>query len=90
MGIPVRLQTIKSFRKRGRRNGNSDFHDRTEFEVRITAASCVASFGFDRTLEIMMLVWLWLRSPPMLMRCNNEDKLPNCHTRAFFRQVESA
>jgi hypothetical protein len=34
---------------------------------------CVANFGFDRTLEIMMLVWLYLRSPPMLMPCNNED-----------------
>jgi hypothetical protein len=51
----------------------SDFHQRAEFGIRITAASCVANFGFDRTLEIMMLVWLYLRSPPVLTRCSNED-----------------
>jgi hypothetical protein len=66
MGIPVRLQTIKSFRMRGRRGGNSIGFSLT---CRIRSLHhcsifCVANFGFDRTLEIMMLVWLYLRSPP--------------------------
>jgi hypothetical protein len=33
---------------------------------------CVANFGFDRTLEIMMVVWLWPGSPPKRTRCNND------------------
>src|ERR1039457_7513284 len=40
----------------------------------------LANFGFERTLEIMMLVWLWLEvlpcgraAPIMRMRCTNEE-----------------
>jgi hypothetical protein len=49
-------------------------HEGTCFGVRITLQHLLfgfVNFGFDRTLEIMMLVWLWFRLAGT--RCTNEE-----------------
>jgi hypothetical protein len=96
LGVPVRLQTIKSFRKRGAATGTRSDFTNVQNSKPASPQHRLANFGFERTLEIMMLVWLWLEvlpcgraAPIMRMRCTNEEKLPNPHISAFFRKMES-
>ena len=75
MCIPVRLQNyqIVSNARSPRRELDRIFTNVQNSKSASLQHLCVANFGFDRTLQIMMLVWLCLRTPPALTRCNIED-----------------
>jgi hypothetical protein len=51
------------------------------------AASSLANFGFERTPEIMILVWFWFASPQM-RRCKYHADLRTTTLAKFFRLVE--
>src|SRR3981081_1863334 len=93
MGIPVRLQTIKSFRMRGRRGGNSigfSLTCRIRNPHHCSILCCELRLrqntgNYDASVAL-------LRSPPVLTRCNNEDNFQTVtleHFSATWNRVSS-